>query len=551
MKINFEYAYLAVFVAVFLLVGVGGVFENRLSHPLPTGYFASDSFFHQSEAQYMKEQGRVYYAQPSIVGNHQDVLDIHPPYLFEAAATFSKVSGLEVYDAIYLLSILFILLSALIVYFIIRTFNKYAAMLSMPLTVLVFTQPFNQMINFGQWLFIPGAMFMLASFWATTKLKEKRMFIVLGTFLAATAIAHQPELLFALGFLGLYIVIEFVRSRYDLKTASKDIIAAALAGVIALILSLYSLIIFALTWVESYAVPFGFTTDTQMAARGFAHINFVTLGIAGVVVLIGFALFIVSKKKTENYAAIISIYMVLISLLTYIGLGKRAFAHRWLWHIYLAVFFGIAIYYLVKFVIKKWNSLSAAGAAIAALLILAVPLYGDVRGTLMDPYNWDALSWVKENTPKNATINYFYVGNLEQSPTTYNTQRLSRIIVYQDYFSEVKDHYKFGLAYAYDQYACKKGPLSFGYYSYLEENSSDTCSKEYPGLLKGEVQKDTKVCDIEYYYFNSFGRIEGAVQLNNAFRQLLLKNSWIQEVYNNQGVSILKNNEPGRDCLDE
>jgi hypothetical protein len=303
-----------------------------------------------------------------------------------------------------------------------------------------------------------------------------------------------------------------------------------------------------MSWVESYAVPFGFTTDTQMAARGFAHINFLTLGFVGIICLVG-AIFFVLTKNRENYAGVVGLFMILISFLTYLGLGKRAFAHRWLWHIYLAFFFGLAIYQIGGVVIKRWNTLFSAGIGVIMLLTMAVPIYGGTKGTIMDPYNWDALTWVKQSTPENATIHYFYVGSLEQSPTTYNAQRLARIVVYQDYFSGLKDSYKFGLAYAYDQYICKKGFMSFGYYKYLEKNKSDKCEKAYPGRLVGEVQKETKLCDIEYYYFNKFGRIEGAVQLNMAIRQQLLQNNWIKEIYSNAGVSILKNNEPGRECL--
>lgn len=551
-KLNFEYLFLAVFVIVFLLVGVGGIFGNKLSHDLPTGYFASDSFFHQTETQYMKEQGRVYYAQPSIVGN-QKVIDIHPPMVYQLVAPFSKVSGLEVYDAIYFLSILFVLLSALVMYFIIRRYSKYVAMLSLPITVLVFTSPFSQMVHLGQWLFIPGAMFMFASFWALFIIKEKWMFAVFAFFVAATALAHQPELIFLVMFMVVYLAVLFVRAKFSIKETGKTFIPLAIAGVISLALSIYSLIIFLKSWIAEGHTEglFKFTMDNQMTSRGFADITPANLGwIAGLVILAGVIFFIITKKRENYEAASISAFMVLFIgiFLTYFGFGKRSFAHKWLWHIYLAFFFGLGVYHIVKFVIKKWNSALAAGVAAVILIALAAPLYNDVRGSIMDPYNWEALKWVKQNTPENATINYFYIGYLEQSPTTYNSQRIARMVVYPDYFTGLKNSYKFGLAYAYDQYICKLGFMKFGYYKYLEKNETEKCEPKYPGLLQGEVQKETNLCDIEYYYFNSFGSVEGAAQLNMAIRQQLLQNSWIKEVYSNAGVSILKNDELGRAC---
>ena len=146
---NIEVVFLAVFITAFLFAGLGA-FENSLSHDVPLGYYASDAFFHAAEAQNMADQGRVKYASPAVVGKNTDVIDIHPPMLFEASALLMKISGLTGYDAVYFMSVLFLLLISLVMYLLIRDFNKSAAILSLPFTLLVFTSPFNQMMTLGQ-----------------------------------------------------------------------------------------------------------------------------------------------------------------------------------------------------------------------------------------------------------------------------------------------------------------------------------------------------------------------------------------------------------------
>src|SRR3989344_5410508 len=123
-KLNLELILLLIFIPVFLHISIANSWDNKLSHPFPYSYMASDAFFHEASAQYMKETGRIKYSAPYIYGGHENVYEQHPVFLFELSSTFSIMSGLEVYDSILLISVFAALMMILISYAIIRQANQ-------------------------------------------------------------------------------------------------------------------------------------------------------------------------------------------------------------------------------------------------------------------------------------------------------------------------------------------------------------------------------------------------------------------------------------------
>lgn len=574
LSLNSEYLFLAVFVAVFLATGLG-VYEQKLSHPYPVGYFASDAFFHQSEATWMKEQGTIKYALPNIEGGRKDVYDSHPPFVFETVGTLSYASGLQVYDTIYLFVIVMLLLLGLLVYIIIRRFNKNVAVLSLPLTLLVYTPPFSQAIFFGQWLFIAGALFMVACFWAISRLEEKHAFALLAIFMAATALAHQPELLFAGMFLAIYLAAKWIKTRHALK----EFVPVIVSGLTAFALSAYSLNIFRLTWLMTYIedAKLGLTKGTGVAEKGFSDVTLQSLGMGlqisimtqiGLLIIAGLILsllLIFGKKKTDKtythmWPAWIALFIFGISYLTFLGLAKRAFAHRWLWHFYFAFFFGLALYYGLKFVVRKWSITYSTAAAVVLLILLAMPSYGKTQGSLMDQNNWEAMKWAAGNLPANASVHVFDLGRLQQSSALYNMRRVSYIIhrnAYQKAFElqeeirglediKIADTYEFGLASAYSHLLCDKGAFDYGYYHTYLPSSDPECHDEFKE--PASPPRETKLCSMEYLYINTAEN--GNIALyNNAMAQKLIKKEWIKSVYSNPSITILKNSRPGDECI--
>ncbi len=569
MKLNFEYAFLALYVAAFLATGLG-VFEGRLAHQYPVGYFASDAFFHQSEATWLKEQGVIRYALPGMEGGRKDVYDIHPPFMFEASGVLSYATGLEVYDAIYLLTIILLLLLGLLIYLIVRLYSINVAILSLPVTLLVFTPPFSQAVNFGQWLFIAGALFMVAAFWAIAFFGERHAWILLALFMSATAIAHQPELLFGGLFMAIYLAVKSVRARTLWKWKE-----AALAAAVTLALSAYSLNLFRLTWLQTYIsdAGLGLQSGTGVADKGFSDVSLQSIGIisanpilvVGLLMIAGLALasVLAFTKKQAIWPYWIGLFILAISYLTFLGLAKRAFAHRWLWHFYLAFFFGLALYYGAKAVWKKWGVAHSAAVAVILLVLFASQSYGKLKGSMVDEHYWNAMKWASENLPEDASLHVFDAGPFQQSATLYNTRRVSYIIHTNAYrkaaeaqearqiakLEDIKilDTYEFGLASAYSHLLCSKGLLKYGYYHAYLPSDDKECHDDF--AEPKAPPRDTRPCSMHYYMLSRGGDDFVSVY-NSALIQKLLRKQWITEVYSNPRIKILKNARPGDECLD-
>ena len=147
--------------------------------------------------------------------------------------------------------------------------------------------------------------------------------------------------------------------------------------------------------------------------------------------------------------SIIFAFAMLISgFLNYIGFGLRAFQIRFFWPIYLSLFFGLGIYMLLKFVIKKWNIIySIVIAAIFIVLFLGIieipgiPNYENInsQGGIMDIYHWSALQWLSKNTEADSNIYFFYGDTYSQDALLRNSKRLHYQVDPQDFVNAIKE----------------------------------------------------------------------------------------------------------------
>ncbi len=548
-KINLEAIFLLIFVITLLMLGLSNKWDGNIKHDFPYSYGASDAFYHASVAQYMKDQGRVKFTPPYEVGGYEEVFEVHPPMLFQLTGVFSTLTGLEAYDGIYFIALIAYLFSILIIYVIIRQYNKNIAIIALPFTLLIFKGKFLIMFHWGYWMLIAGILFMVFAFWSLTRLELKKIYVLMGIILAALLISHQPEAVFMAFFIALFLLVDIIKNK---KLDLKKIKIFFISGIIALVLSFYSLLIFLGTKMktEGYRGKF----ETQF---GSASIFIKDLGILFIILaLIGLIFFMLSKKK--NIAGYLGIYMFIVSYLTFIGLGKRAAAHRYFWHLYLGFFFALAIYQLIKMFWKKFDLKYSFALGIIILILIAQPLYAKTKfgQGIMDPYNWEGLNWVAKNIPNDAYVYYFYSDSLSQAAALYNSKRLAFKISIDDFIEGIKSQkiqrkFRFGLADATAAYLCHLNPLSFGYYRLNPKplNQSFECEKGYKPLEMGyDLEKD--ICDLEYLYFNKVASQPAFGQYSQAIISALTKKEWIKEIFSNQVVSILKNDKPGVECLE-
>ena len=161
-----EKIFLIIIFSILLFIGCSNLVDYRIKHNFPYGYLASDTFQHQIRAEAIKDAGNFRYEANYISMGLEKVVGRYPPILYHLAVIFSYSSGLEVYDAIYFIVFLFASLSALVIYLIIRKFNKNIALLSLPLSILIFAPGSYMGFTWGHWPSILSQFFLIAFFWS-------------------------------------------------------------------------------------------------------------------------------------------------------------------------------------------------------------------------------------------------------------------------------------------------------------------------------------------------------------------------------------------------
>ena len=177
-KLEMEKVILLVFFATLIYLGPGVLFDHRISHDFPFAYGASDAFQHQTRADAIRDIGNRFEA-PYIVKGFEDFTIIYPPVMYQLAIMLSYASGLENYDTIYFITAFLAAIAAIMMYFVIVAFNKTVAILSLPLSLLIFSFPASAGFLWGHWPSIISQVFLVLFFWSITKISLDRSFFLI------------------------------------------------------------------------------------------------------------------------------------------------------------------------------------------------------------------------------------------------------------------------------------------------------------------------------------------------------------------------------------
>lgn len=537
-----EIGYLILVFSILLFIGPANLMDHKLSHGFPFGYLASDTFQHQIRAEAIKDDGNFRYEAKYISHGFENVVGRYPPIIYHLAVILSYSTDLEVYDTIYFIVFFLGSLSAIIMYLIIKGINRNVAILSLPLSLMIFTGPNYVAFTWGHWPSIVGQFFLLALFWSIYRIKLEKSFLFVGIFLSAIILTHTSELVFALFFIFVYFVLNFILKRIDIS----DIKNLIFGGIIALTITFYYLIIFRYSWF--IAQPYLFSIKPIWEGNpGFYLINFQILLIF---ILIGLLVSFITIKKNAYTAFLAGIAMLIMGYGNYFGFDVRAFQLRFLWPIYLSVFFGFGIYYILKFFIKRWSLVYSILLGVIFLVLLSglinipyIPKYEKLSTQgIMNPFHWEALKWLSEKTPENAKIYFFYGDIYNQDALLRNSKRVHSQVDPNDFIDNLNNR-KIMRYYATELpgdggggLLYKKSLFEFGLYDQEIESSY------YFG------KKD--ICQFEYHVFDKVSRQEALAQYN-----LIIANEMLQKgselVFENEVSIILKNNNLGEDCIDE
>ncbi len=539
---NLEKPYLLFVFGIMLFVGVSNLWGYRLQHEFPYGYLASDTFQQQTRAEGIKDAGNYKYEPFYIVKGYKDVVGYYPSVLHHLGIILSFASGVPVFDTIYFIVFLNGILAAFVMYITIRSYNKQIAILSLPLSILIFSNKSYIGFLWGHWASVTGQLFLICIFWAVSRVDIEKSSILLGIFFGALALSHTSELIYAVGFVFIYSVWLLSNKKFDSVFIKKVLIAGVISGIIVI----YNLFIF----VNSFMVvnPYQFEVSNDWGGTPIFYLTDFKLLLIFLAIGVATSFFLVKQISTPIIAGI---YMLLIGYTNYIGFGIRAFQPRFFWPIYFSFFLGLGLYTLIKFVPTKFKSISVFSLGILftlalsnLLVIPSLPTYNKIVSSgLMDTSHWQAFQWLSQNTPKDAKLYFFYGDIYTQDAILRNSKRFHALIVPEDfisalqnrtvkrvYWSEIPGDHAAGAPYF-------KSFLKIGLH--FRENTNPLLLQDY-----------LDVCIFDYFIFDKASRQQVLAQYNLFIANEML-NKGAQKVFENNAVVILKNNKQGADCIEE
>ncbi len=539
-KLPLEFIFLIILFGALIYIGPANILDKRISHDYPYAFMASDNFIHYLTTDNVKEQGYAKYFSPWYVGGYKDVHLCLPPNNYIFASLFSFMGGIESYDSIYLLTMLFSILNVFLVYIIIRKFNKNIAILSMPVSLLLFTNVFISGFTWAQWQSAVAYLFFTSSFWALTVIKERYMFIPLALFVSGIFMTHYPEFII-FGILGAIWVGYRVLQK---KLGKEEIKAYIFGGIIFFIISLDEIIKFYGMWLGR-GETLSKTSEISWATIGIPVPYLKDFGLWLLIpIIIGLVVSLFLIRKSNNKAIFLGVIMFILGFTNYLGFGKRTVTLRFMWPIYLAIFFGIFTYYAVGLITKKWKTGLSVVVGLLIIILIAFSYKVDMNfNGMVSPVFWDSIKWIRTNTPQDSKIFFFYVDGLSQSNMFGTTHRRTYIINLDDYIETLKNQ-------SVKRYY-KAGDIVEGCSRMIPHRTSLLNFKFYydedPNLQK-QVPRD--VCSFDYYIFQTGSSYAPALaQYNNYIKDLILKKEWIKETFSNGYFSIIHNEKPGDDCI--
>ncbi len=540
-KLDFEKIFLFLVFFLLLWLGLANLWDNRIKHDFPYGYMASDTFQHQTRAESIKDAGNYRQEAFYIVKGFHDVIGYYPPLVYHIGVIFSYLAGLEVYDGAYFIIFLLACFSVLLMYYVIKHFHAIVAILALPLSVFIFTFPIYIAFTWGHWPAAAAGLFVIASIWAVQRFALNKFYILLAIFFSAVIYTHTSEAMFVFLFIFVYLLIKFIFKKLEWREVKHYIFA----GILALIISLYFLLVFNGTW--RVAQPFKFSQYPVW--EGTPGFYFSSFGIVlQIIIVIGMvlALFVMAKRNLN--AAIIAGFMLFaLGFINYVGFSFRAFQLRFFWPLYLAIFFGLVFYKLGyeigKYAGKRWNIITAVIVSVLLFSGLIFFYYKPlISEGLMNKYHWQAFKWIESNTPKDTKIYFLYGDIYGQDALMRNVKREHYLVNYRDYIDSIRNQslrrsYKMkipgdsgaGIPY-------RKTLFSYGFHA-LEE------SQEF-------FYGYRDICAFDYYVFDKIGSQQSVpiIQFNNIIKNIYLRNG-MKEVFSNEITSVVKNERPGENCL--
>jgi len=227
-------------------------------------------------------------------------------------------------------------------------------------------------------------------------------------------LAHGIEYFYII---GVIIVLILLKIRYR-QLKKRDIKMIVVGSGIGILLPIIYSFIFAIVYIFQDALSTAGVKGTGFFPKGF--LNFVGVEnpvyqvvtypflysqfkIISIIIMIGIliSMFLLIKNfwtKKFSVALLMGFFGLLFGSLNFIGF-RKSFQTRFLWPIFLAVFFGIAFYFIINTILRSLKKQSLAKIIYPVLTIVLITIifttyYEAPEGlSAIDQYHWEAITW--------------------------------------------------------------------------------------------------------------------------------------------------------------
>lgn len=528
-----EWAALLALLIALLWMGPANIWDNDLDHGHPYGFYAQDAFIFMSYQYHLEESGNWAHLAPYLARGHADVIQGQPSALEILSVLLAQATGFGFATTTYVIVMLLVFLAVFCTYFIIKNFNPKIALLSLPLNVLLFSKVFISAFTWGNWPFFAGSAMFVLFLWCLNNIKTRWIPALGALAMSAVAFGHTSEYIFIVPLLGFLFLID-AGSRAFKLAEWKRIAGMALGSVL---IAAYYLVIFKGTFLHDYQPQYLTPESTGLSI----FVSVTTPGmLLALVVAAGAVLGALMVRRHRVLQ--IGLVMLLLGFTNYVGTGKRGLETRYLWPIYLSVFFGLLIYFILTSLLKQ--KLSVRVCAIISIVLtalLANQYYTETSSPgLLSREQWQAMDWIADKTPKDASVLYVFGDPYNQAAVLFNVRRNTDVIMVDDYVAMAKGgqlRREVQTERVFDHtgdIAYRTGPLAFGHYV----NTPDFAARGPRDL-----------CGFDYYVLDRVSRAQGAAEYNMAIAQHFQQKANFTKAYENPAVLVLRNPSPGGGCL--
>ncbi len=529
---------ITIFSILFIYVGISNMLGHKLVHDSPYNILASDAAGEISFVEGIKLRGDFKYLYESQCGGFTNCIGFIPSISQQLQAIFSFTSGLEPYDVNQFFAGMFLYIACIIIYLAIRRTNKQVAILSLPLMLFLFQPQFNIGIMWGYFdviettVFIAGLIFLI-SLTDTSEKKVEDYWVVIAILLAAMFLIHVSEMAYALIILYVFIGIKAFIS----KKIEWDIILFSLkTGILTIVLSSYYLVIFLVTYSDTKIV--GGPLSLQWYDPVFSHFLWIQY-----VIIIGIALSLIFFNQTSKIVTIAGATMLFLGLNIFNLSFVRTTQIRYTWPLYLAVFFGFAIFMLLQVLHLNKRTISVF-VAIILMMIFIYNYYKPLGNEgLIDKPHWDSINWIKQNTDSETKILFMYGDIYNQEGIIWNTMRITYKIQDNDFIEKIKN-----------------GSVTKYFNSYMS-GPTETNLVYWKSFLKvgyyileysdNYAIKPRNICQFDYVIFDRASRQPILAQYNMIIAKNMIEGSYFIPSYYNDEVLILKKVKENENCFNE